>query len=206
MPKANSILSPLHVGRLNASFQKWKNTGANSAILNVISSRYKLHLLLLPKASVFNNNRSAVHHAEFVDSEIQKLLQLKCISKVEIVPKVINPLIVAESRSGKLRMVLDCRHVNLCLHKFKHRHENVITVRHLFGKGDFTFIFDLKSAYHHNEIFDEQKQYLGFAWRTNYYVFSVLPFGLSTSGFIFDKVMRHLVKFWHAQGIRLIMY
>jgi len=33
----------------------------------------------------------------------------------------------------------------------------------MFDAGDFIFSYDLKSAYHHIEIFEEHQQYLGFA-------------------------------------------
>ena len=34
----------------------------------------------------------------------------------------------------------------------------------------------------------------------------MLPFGLSTAGYIFTKKLRHPVKFLRAQGIKIIMY
>ena len=60
-----------------------------------------------------------------------------------------NPLTVAYNRHGKPRLVLDCRHINhlLCTYQFKYK--DVSVVRQLFKTGDFTFVFDLKSAYHH---------------------------------------------------------
>ena len=55
-----------------------------------------------------------------------------------------------------------------------------------FDIGSFMFTFDLKSGYHHIEIFDQHQTYLGFARiyniykETKCYKFTVLPFGLST--------------------------
>ncbi|XP_060080812.1 uncharacterized protein LOC132560179 [Ylistrum balloti] len=80
----------------------------------------------------------------------------------------------------------------------------------MFGKGDFLFTLDLQSAYHHIEIYPDHQTYLGFAWnfegKLRYFVFKVLPFGLSTAGYIFSKVTRELVKYWRAGGHRVIMY
>ena len=50
------------------------------------------------------------------------------------------------------------------------------------------------------------KEYLGFKWRSKYYVFKVLPFGLSTAGYIFSKVMREVLKFWRAKGYKIVIY
>jgi hypothetical protein len=39
-----------------------------------------------------------------------------------------------------------------------------------------------------------------------YYVNSVLPFGLATNGYIFSKLVREIVKYWGAKGLKIIMY
>ena len=44
-------------------------------------------------------------------------------------------------------------------------------------------------------------------WGLDYYVFTVLPFGLSTAWYIFMKLMRPpLVKLWQGRGIRCVVY
>lgn len=72
------------------------------------------------------------------------------------------------------------------------RYEDIRTVFDLFLSGYFFFTFDLKSGYHHIEIFPDHRQYLGFSWRfdsvVKYFVFPVLPFGLSSAPYIFTKL------------------
>lgn len=72
------------------------------------------------------------------------------------------------------------------------------------------FSFDLKSGYHHVDIHRQHWEYLGFSWgqgpNTGYYVFCVLPFGLSTACYVFTKLMRLLVKYWRQQGLRIVLY
>ena len=50
------------------------------------------------------------------------------------------------------------------------------------------------------------QQFLGFAWEDKYYVFTVLPFGLSTACYVFTKLLRPLVKLWRGSGIRCVVY
>ena len=76
----------------------------------------------------------------------------------------------------------------------------------LLEKGDFLLSFDLKSGYHHVDIAREHWKYLGFTWQNRHYVFTVLPFGLSPACYIFTKLVRPLVKYWRAQGLRIIVY
>ena len=39
-----------------------------------------------------------------------------------------------------------------------------------------------------------------------FYMFRVLPFGLSTACYVFTKLLRPLVKHWRTQGIKTIIY
>ena len=72
------------------------------------------------------------------------------------------------------------------------------------------FSFDLKTGYHHVAIDERHQQYLGFEWRTDtslqYCEFTVLPFGLATAYYAFNKLLRPLVQYWQQQGIRAIIY
>ncbi|VDI39681.1 Hypothetical predicted protein, partial [Mytilus galloprovincialis] len=104
---------------------------------------------------------------------------------------------------GALPSVLDARHINPHVVKFKHKYEDAKTARQLYDQGDFVFSYDLKSAYHHISIFETDTTYLGFKWEHEYYVYNVLPFRLSTSGYIFTKVVREVIKYWRSAGIKL---
>ena len=179
-------------------------------IRDVIVNGYKLPFKELPSSVFLNNNRSARENPEFVDSEIQSLLKLKCISEVSQTPYVVNPLTVAYGKSGKPRLVLDCRHINPHLMKFKHKYEDTKVARELFKNNEFLFTYDLQSAYHIVQIFSDagsdHRQFLGFSWRGKCYVYNVLVFGLSTAGFIFSKLMRCPVRYFRSQGHKLVMF
>ena len=51
---------------------------------------------------------------------------------------------------------------------------------------------------------------MGFQWKhegkDKYFVFNVLPFGVSVAAYIFSKVTRVLINKWRNQGIRIVMY
>ena len=152
------------IGRLKKAVDVWKKAGASDYILKVIDEGYGIPFKVVPESVVLNNNKSSLENACFVESEISKLLERGCISEVKNLPAVINPLTVARNKSGKPRLVLDCRHINSCIHQFKFKLEDGTVARNLFCKGDFLFKFDLKSAYHHIEILEEHRKYLGFRW------------------------------------------
>ena len=78
------------------------------------------------------------------------------------------------------------------------------------GNKGYLFQFDLKSGYHHLDIFDEHQTYLGFSCeinqQTHSFVFTVLLFGLSTAPFVFTKVVRPLIKYWRLHAIRIACF
>ena len=71
--------------------------------------------------------------------------------------------------------------------------------------------FDIKSGYHHIEIFESDQEFLGFSWVlegvTTYFKFTVLPFGLSrVVPYIFSKVMIPLVRYWRSKALSIVLY
>lgn len=119
---------------------------------------------------------------------------------------MVNKLTVAGNKSSKLRLVLDARNVNSHLFEYKHQYEDAEVAKCMITLEDYIFSFDLKSAYHHMEIHELSREYLGCKWHDRYYVFNALPSGISTAGYIFTKVMVVVLKFWRSKGIRIVMF
>ena len=80
------------------------------------------------------------------------------------VTHVVNPLSVSIQSSGKKRLILDSRHVNQSIWKQRFKCEDWRVLLSYVNKGDFLFSFDLKSGYHHFDIFPDRQTFLGFSW------------------------------------------
>ena len=91
---------------------------------------------------------------------------------------------------GNCRLILDLSYLNRFIWKQSVRFEDIRTVFDLFQSGIFSFTFDLKSGYHHIEIFPHHRQYLGFSWNfgsvVKYFVFTILLFRMFSAPFIFS--------------------
>ena len=72
--------------------------------------------------------------------------------------------------------------------------------------GGYMFKFDISSAYHHIDIHSSHQTFLGFSWEGKFYVFSVLPFGLTSAPFVWTKCLRSVVKFVRENGIYLVLF
>lgn len=127
-------------------------------------------------------------------------------------PTVISPLSVCIQSNGKKRLILDLRHVNTFLRKAHVKYEDWKIALSYFEKGAYMFSFDLKSGYHHVEIYEGHQTYLAFAWQCpstgqmKFYKFTVLPFGLCTAPYIFTKLLKPLEKRWRYLGIRIAIF
>lgn len=196
-------------GSLRSKVSFWKEIEADKFVLDTIQEGYKLPFLKIPENAEFRNNRSAETEKDFVSESIKELLESNRIKEVPFKPKIVNPLSVS-SNKGKKRLILDLRYVNKHLQTQKFKFEDWKTFQNYLIKDGFLFKFDLKSGYHHVDIHNSHQTYLGFSWsvegETKYFVFSVLPFGLSTAPFAFTKVCRPLVKLWRFHGIKIVIY
>ena len=112
------IIVKTPVDRLNSCYEYWKNANASEYILDVVNNEYKLPFRDVPRSVILPNNKSANDNCLFVSSEIESVLTKGCISQVNKSPVVVNPLTVAYGKSGKPRLVLDCRYINPELFKF----------------------------------------------------------------------------------------
>ncbi len=195
--------------RVKSHIDFWIQIGAPFFVLNVFKRGYYLPFFDIPEPKIFRNNTSALSHKDFVEKEILDLLSKGCIAGVEK-PIVSNPLSVSVHSSGKKRLILDLRYINKFLHNKKVKFEDLRTAIRYFSPNSWMISFDMKSGYHHVPISVEHQSFLGFSWNfgdeTKFFVFRVLPFGLSVAPWLFTKLMRSLVKYWRGLGYPLVLY
>ena len=73
-------------------------------------------------------------------------------------------------------------------------------------EGGFYVQDRLKDAYQTIPIVKKSRIYLRFLWRGRLYQFTCLPFGLRSSPRIFTKVLKPLLVYLRALGVRLLVY
>ena len=95
---------------------------------------------------------------------VAELLSGGYIESVSAKPYICSPLSVLENATGKQRLVLNLRHVNQFVWKQKFKYEDLRIAMMLFRPGEYMFTFDLKLGYHHVEVTQAHRKYLGFEW------------------------------------------
>lgn len=198
-------------GKLRPKLLFWaKELNAPNHLLEVIKNGYKLPFIDTPVNRIFRNNKAALENNSFVSETIADLLKDGSVVQVEHCPQVVSPLSVSTDRAGKKRLILDLRYVNQHLYKERVSFDDWKTFENFVTENGVCYKFDLKKGYHHVEIFEDHQQFLGFSWGEGlfrkYYVFTVLPFGLSTAPMLFTKLLRPLVSLWHQKGINICVF
>jgi hypothetical protein len=78
----------------------------------------------IPLVAYLRNNKSALRHKDFVQQAISELLQSNKVIKTNSMPHVVPSLSVSVQSSGKLRLILDLRHVNNYVRKQNIKYED----------------------------------------------------------------------------------
>ena len=197
-------------GRLKIHISFWQDVSGPPPILDCIENGYRLPLKFIPPSHCQPNHKSSMVHQSFEEDAVENLVKNQCVLRVSERPHICSPLSVVSNSVGKLRPVLNLRYLNQYLHVLTFKYEDLRVAALLFDAEEYFFKFDLKSGYHHVDIHPDYHTYLGFQWVTKgeayYYVFTELPFGLSTACYLFTKIMRPLIRYWRGRGLKAIVY
>ena len=174
--------------------------------LDTISHGYRFPFASYPAPCFLSNNLSALRLSDFVVHAVSELLDNGCITEHSEPPFCVNPLTVAKGK--KPRLVIDLRHVNCHLFRFKFKYEDLPSLSQVLQEGHWFFTWGLKSGYHHVDISPDHQRYLGLLGPFNgvLFTFAVLLFGLSSVCFCFTELLRPLVKRWRSMGHNSFVY
>ena len=105
------------------------------------------------------------------------------VSRAHLQPKAGTP--------GAYRVCVDLSYLNSFLRHLPTRNETLKRLANMVEEGDFMFSFDLKDGFHAVAIAPEDRHYLTFDLEgVGLVQLVVLPFGLSSSPYVFNKLMR----------------
>jgi len=196
-------------GGLRRHLSWWQQNCKNNWVLQWVTAGFPLwwenpHIPAPPFYQP--NHTGALEHHDFVSKEVAALLDAGAVQRVHTQPRVVSPLNVTPKKNGKLRLILDLRHVNQYLQIPRFKYESLRCLETLAHPDDLMFSTDLAAGYWQLDMHPDSWTYLGFRWEGQWYVFRVLPFGLASAPWCFTKTMREVVGHLRAKGIRLIAY
>lgn len=196
-------------GGLNRHLAWWEANCSSSVVLEWVKSGFPLWWKdpgVVPPPFERPNHQGALDHADFLDECIADLVRAGAAEQVHVKPRVVNPLNVTPKKNGKLRLILDLRHVNKFLSIPAFKMDSLLVLADLAKQGDKMFAIDLAHGYHQVQMSEDSRDYLGFEWAGKYYVFTALPFGLASAPWCFTKVMVQILRALRIKGVRVLGY
>ena len=206
-------MSRLFVGQnLHNNIGAWEklidDLGAFEHVLEWVRNGVKLPFDVQPESFEFLNTKTYTKKETlFIDKELQKLIDAKCITRSEIKPLCVSPISTVPKQGGDFRLITDLRHLNqFCVSK-PFIYEDIRQVLDIAKPKDQIITCDIKNGFFHVRIHKDFTKYLGFRWRNIYYEWLVLPFGLKLSPFFFGKTLRPVVQWLrNKQKLKTVCY
>ena len=186
-------------GRLSHCVEGWRKICENSWVCNVVEFGYKIPFKFKPSQKKIPSNPkvSASAHKVLVDEakdlkgkkavDVVSHCEGEYISSYFAVPKPRSP--------GKFRPILNLKHFNHYVKKYKFTMEHLRSVRDWIKPGAWCIGLDLKDAFPHIPIHKESRKYLRFHWLGELLEWVALPFGLTCSPRVLTKVIKPIVAF-----------
>ena len=197
---------------LGPCLQEWVNCGASPWVLQVLETGYRLQWAtcrppLSREPKVFPRP-ATLDKVQVLDEEVQSLLRKGAIAPVLDCssPGYYSRLFTVPKRTGGYRPVLDLSPLNRFLRKCPFRMDTPAVVRSALRPGDWTASLDLSDAYFHIPIHVTDRKWLRFHWKGQNYEFTVLPFGLSQSPWVFTRVVKVIVGWLRLRNVRFHAY
>ena len=208
-------------GRLSFFFENYKLLTDNQFLLNVIRDGYKIKFIddipppLITNAKPFYLNLPPDQQAN-LDLEMQNFIDNRVLEPADpSTPGYYSPVFLREKRPDsdvdssapkKYRVIHDLSELNKRVVKYKFKMDSMKSVRLGLKTGMYFYSIDIKSAYNHLLIHPTSRKYLRCWWKGQCYQFRALPFGLSSSPWIFTSIMAITAKFMHKNAVYSFFY
>ncbi len=197
-------------GSLRCNHSFWKSLTSDPLLLQVVSAGYSPPFSEHPPPLWAKNNNSAEEHQDFVLLSLAELFLNGFAELTTSQPPVVNPFSVSIRANGKKRLIADLRHLNKFLAPPKFKLDDYRMALPVLKGAAFLFSFDLKKGYHHVDLHDEVRDLFGFSFQFQGKVYfghrTICPFGLSTTPFLFTKLLKPLLACWRALGLHIFIY
>ena len=145
--------------------------------------------------------------SQHLEEEVASLLSKGAVE--EIIPECpghYSRIFLVPKKNGKLRLIIDLSVLNHFVYTQTFKMETQRKVKDAVQLNDRAFSLDLTDAYLHIPIHHRSRKYLRFTLRGPVYQFKALPFGLSTSPFVFTRLMKVIATFLRRRAITLHPY
>lgn len=169
---------------------------------------YKLPILGVPTSDFSPNDPSMT---EYESNEMSKVIRTfatmgaieACIDEPN---QFISPIFLVPKSDGTNRFILNLKKLNKFIKTEHFKLEDLRAARRLATPNCYFASIDLKDAYLHIPVCQQDRKFLKFKWNEVLYQFTCLPFGLCTAPRVFTKLMKPIVNHLRNLGFLSVIY
>ena len=195
-------------GRLRFFLHAWYQYTSDKQILSWLSG-IKIPFLQRP-CSNKNTSRIALYRDQetFLRHKIKQLMHDDCIEQIPAFDPTgfINNVFLRPKRSGGYRMILNVKEFNKFIPDIHFKMEHLPDLFDMLYPNDKIVKLDLQDAFFVMPMSRDCYKYFQFSVKNAKYRFKCAAQGFKLSPFIFCKIVKPLVSYCRAQGIRCLIY
>lgn len=145
--------------------------------------------------------------SSLISCQISELLEKGVIEKCESCEgQFISKIFLRQKPDASYRLILNLKKLNEFTKTEHFKLEDWKVVQKIVSKNCFMATLDLKDAYYLIPIAGQDKKYLRFVFKNEYYEFNCLPFGLNTAPWVFTKIMKPVIAHLREAGHLSVIY
>lgn len=142
-----------------------------------------------------------------ITQEINNLMDKNAIEECEDCEgQFVSSYFLTPKADGSSRFIINLRKLNEFIDTCRFKMEDIRSVKSLLTQGAYMCSIDLKDAYFLVPIHIKHRKYLRFKFKNKLFQFTCLPFGLSTSPYIYTKIMKPVMHKLRSMGILSVIY
>ena len=197
-------------GVLQSYWADWAAKGAHGWVVGILREGYKVQFKQLPPLSPQPTNPSGYRDRERnanLSTEIENLVEKGAVEKVsEPGLGYYSRLFLRPKATGGSRPILDLSQLNPFIESPKFHQETLESIRRALKPDHWTFSVDLKDAFFQIPIHKKSRMYLRFLFEEEVYQYKVLPFGMTSSPYVFTRVVNQVKEMLHKSNHQLFQF
>lgn len=194
-------------GQLSKYVAQWGKSTSDKSILSIIEGDSIEFEFSPPVQHYAKNAQFSPDEENFIDSEIEKLLNKGVIKHTfHENNEFVSPIFITPKSDGTNRLILNLKKFNESV-KYEHfKMSTIHSVLNMITKGCFMTKIDLKDAYYSVRINEKFQKYLKFSYKGKLFQFVCFPNGLAPCPRKFTKITKVPTSNLRLKGIPICGY
>lgn len=194
-------------GCIKEKFSNWKSITSDPDILNTVTGCRIKFDKPIPSNNKFGRNQFSASEKVTISEEVQRLVEIEAIVKIpDSVEGFVSPIFTRPKKDGSVRMILNLKKLNESVEYCHFKMDTLEQVIPLITENTFMASIDLRNAYHSIPMHREDQKLLQFQFENQFYMYTCLPFGLSSAPRIFTKTLKPVLATLREMGHTVIAY